>query len=231
VTDTIEVNDWPLSIVPARQLMFAAGVSAPGGFTLSGIRTSTPQIGGRAVLKMEFGYKGGDVDPVLVSWLASELGNGSIFSIPIYRSPQLVLASDLGLSASVDDIGLPWDNEGPWDNGQNWAFEPVAEASAAALKGSVTLVVDTTPIGAVLTHGKIIGHKGRAYMIRRASYAGVICTLTLSLPLRVAVADGDLITLRPAMYVTAEDPDSFRTLFEPGGLIQPGSLNFLEAFV
>lgn len=228
VTPTI--YQWPASIIPARAMFYAGGQGIEGGYTTGGVLNVYREAGGRAALEATFSNFGG-VNARLISWLTSLVMNGRVFRFPLSRCPQLVSARDLGLSASLEWDGLPWDNDQPFDNDENWAFEPVVEASAAALKGSATLVLDVGDTGEALQHGHVIGHADRAYMVEAIDYDGTEATLTVSPPLRVAVADGDLVTFRPSMLCSVEDPGAFRSMFDVGGIIQPGSLTLREVLI
>lgn len=230
---TPTILDWPSAIVPAGQMFYAGGQSVDGGFTTGGTLIAAPEAGGRAMLQAQFsafGGWGGRVNARLISWLFSKIANQTIWRFPIARSPQLVSAMDLGLDPALDDDGIPWDNDQPFDNGFNWLFEPAVEVTVAALEGSTSITLDLTAYGDVLQYGHLIGHHGRAYHVDEIDYPGDgAATLTVSPPLREDVGIGDLITFRPTMLCTVQDPSAFRAMFAPAGIIVPGSLTMLEA--
>lgn len=226
------IYDWP-AIVPARQLFHAGGQAFDGGFTARGAKLRSPEPGGRAFLEMEFGYqKHGATDP-LVSWVCSKIANGNIFRVPLSRSPQLISAADLGLSS---DDGVPWAAEGafasgPWDNGQNWSFEVGAYANAAALDGAVSIEIDMGNLPAMLKSGHVIGVGNGVHLVDDIEWDDTVAALTLDPPLRADVAAGDYVTFRPKMLCVAENPESFRGLYESADLIKLGSVRFIEAIL
>ena len=237
---TVPIFDWPSAVSPWKQAFRAGGAAQDSGFTLGGSAILTPEAGGRAWLDAQFSYTGG-IKGRLVSWLLSKIMNGNVFRVPVARSAQLVSALDLGLPFTYDQFGNPWSNGLPWGSRFNWQFEPCIVATADASEGSTTVSVDlgsTTVsvdlgvIGQVLNFGHPVGHLGRCYVIDDIAYgAGTLATLTLNPPLRVDVTAGDLFTLRPSMLATVPDPTGFQALFEPGGVIQPGTISFREALL
>lgn len=232
---SFKVYDFP-PILRGKQLFHAGGQAYEGGFTSGGARMLSPEPGGRGVLNMEFtAQRNAPADPI-VSWLCSMIANGNIFRIPIRFTPQLVKSADLGFGSGADDADLPWDDaglapEGPWDNGENWAFEVGGGASATALEGSVTVAVDFGTLPMVLRHGHLIGHDDVTYLVEDIDYDGTVATITVNPPLRHDVTQGDFITFRPKMLATARNPDSFRGLYEPADIIRLGSVEFVEALI
>jgi len=235
VSIAVEISDWPSAVIPYRQMLRAAGSNVRSGFTLATVQQSHPEIGGRAVLEAEFSNFGGDVDSTMISGLISEVYAGRVFRMPVTRSAQTVSAIELGATESIDIDGLPWSNDEPWSNDQNWAFNPVAEITADALEGSVSLTVDLTPYGRVLSFGKWIGIgaeiDGAPNMVRRVQYNGLIATLSMSLPLRADFEAGDLIRFKPTMLGTVQNPEEFAGMFEAGEIIKPGRVRLLEALL
>jgi hypothetical protein len=230
---TPAVYDWPGSIVPFTQVFYTGGGAQDGGLTVGGALSRTPEVGGRAVLEASFNAFGGASDPRLLSWLFSKISNGNVFRVPIARSAQLVSAADLGLGAALDRDGVPWDNGEPWDNGMNWAFDPVAEVDVGAAAGAIGATLDLSGLDdEALQPGHLIGHAGRCYVLDTIEYAGGgTADITVSPPWRVAVVAGDLITLRPSMLATVQDPKSFRAPFRPGRIVMPGAIVFTEALI
>lgn len=230
-----KVYDFP-PIWRGKQLFHAGGQAFEGGFTSGGARVLTPEPGGRGILNMEFTVqRNAPADPI-VSWLCSMIANGNIFRIPISFTPQLVKIADLGISATLEQSGIPWapagmTPEGPWDNGQNWAGDVLAEVAGTALAGTVTLDLDFGSLPLALRHGHLIGHDDVTYLVEDIEYDGTVATITVNPPLRNTVAQGDLITFRPKMLAIARNPDSFRGLYEPADIIRLGSVEFVEALI
>lgn len=229
-----KVYDWP-PLIRSRQFFHAGGQAFEGGFTSGGARVMTPEPGGRGILNIEFNLQLRDMkaNPI-VSWIGTMIANGNIFRIPIGCTPQLVKALDLGLSVGGDE--LPWAADGmmpeaPWDNGQNWAFDILADAASTALAGTTTLKLDMGDLLPGLRHGHLIGHEDVTYLIEDIEYEGSIATITVNPPLRKNVSQGDVITFRPKMLGIARNPEAFRSLYEPSNLIRLGSVEFVEALI
>lgn len=227
-----DVWTWPIgSIVPARQTFYAPGQAVSGGLTAGGVPSVTREPGGWATLDYEFSALGGAYGPRLVSWLLSAVRNWRPFTIPIVISPQLVPATEFGVAASLEWQGLPWDNDQPWSNGENWTFSPVAKVATMALKGSTTLIVDMAILGDILRHGHVIGVGQNAYLVDDLDTSGTSAVVTVSPPLRRSAFVGDLVRFRPWMTGVCTTPETFETLFDPGGLVRPGSIRFTEVDV
>jgi len=226
------IYDWPASVPFFNGVFHAGGQAHDGGFTTGGVAVLLPEPGGRAFMDVEFRYAP-KCSAAIVSWLISKVKNGTVFRVPVFNSPQLVPAADLGISISKADQskGLPWSNAQSWDNGQNWDFEPVAIASAASLDGTTTIHVDMGLLAKGVSHGHVIGHKDVAYVVDDITYSGSVATITITPPLRQDVVAGDLVTFRPRMRATVSNPENFRSLFERGKFIRPGGIVFVEAIV
>lgn len=226
-----DIFDWPL--IPSAMLFHAGGQAIEGGVTTQGVLVKHPEPGGRAVIDMTFNHLKEVAHRRLASWLFSKVGNGHVFRVRLANSLQLVDLADLGIDtpAEAEALGIPWDDDTFWDNDLGWAVEVGAEATAAALAGTVTLTLDMTGMDEGLQVGHVIGHDDHAYMVDDISYDTGIATVTVSPPLRSAVADGDYITFRPTMMGTVSDPAGFRGMFEHGFLVRPGSVTLVEALL
>ncbi len=229
MTITPTIYDWPSLIVPINQLFYAGGEASEGLYTASGVQQISPEPGGRAFLDMSFNYMRNDTAGRVASWLISKVANGNVFRIPIWKSLQVATGD---ANSPYDSFGIPWDNDQPWDNNQNWAYEPLTITTASALAGTTTIVMDLGDLGAVLDYGHVIGPSiGGAYLVDEIEYDGTIATIKVTPPLRRAVAQGDLWTLRPAMYGTMDNPESFRSMFEKGLWVRPGNATMIEAII
>ena len=232
---SVKVYDWP-NVIPSKQLFFSGGQAFEGGFTSGGAKILTPEPGGRSFLSVEFGYQKHGSTDTSISWLCSKIANGSIFRVPIVKTPQLVSLPDLGITGAPELAGVPWAAEGlipahPWDNGQNWAYEVGALAASIALEGAVTLTLDMGDLEPALRHGHVIGHGDVPYLVDDIEYDGQIATITVDPPLRADLSAGSYITFRPTMLCVADNPENFRGLYEPADLIKLGSARFIEAIV
>lgn len=225
------VYDWPRSIVPAFAMFRTGGQGVEGGYTTGGVLSVFPEAGGRASVEASFSYFN-NTNARIVSWLTSKVMNGTVFRFPLSRCPQLVSLSDLSYTTEQEDEGTPWSNEQPWDTEENWLFDPMVPATEAALKGAVSITIDLSEFGSVVQYGHVIGHRSRAYMIEDIDYQDDgTAVLMISPPLRRPVAQGDPITFLPSMLCAVEDPNSFRSMFDAGGLIQPGSVTLREVLL
>jgi hypothetical protein len=229
------IYDWPASVQPNRSMFYAGGQAVDGGFTVAGARIASPEPGGLAMLEATFSANGGRSNrgqARRVSWLLSKVGNQSVFRFRLSRSPQLVSAADLGLDPQLEVSGVSWDNGQPFDNGLNFMFMPIALAGAAALEGTTVLVLELAQYGEVLQFGHLIGHDSRTYHVDAIDYDGAgSATLTVSPPLRADIEIGDAFTFRPSMLCTVQDPAAFRSMFDAGGIVVPGSVTLLEAIL
>lgn len=229
-----KVYDWP-PLIRSRQFFHSGGQAYEGGFTSGGARVLTPEPGGRGILNIEFNLQLRDMkaNPI-VSWVGTMIANGNIFRIPIGCTPQLVKLTDLGVEVVAD--GLPWASdgmlpEGPWDNGQNWAFDVGAGAASTALAGTTILEIDMGELLPGLRHGHLIGHEDVTYLVEDIAYDGSVATIAVNPPLRKPVSQGEFITFRPKMLGIARNPEAFRSLYEPSNLIRLGSVEFVEALI
>lgn len=229
----VDIFDFPASLIPAEQLLRTPGAGVAGGFTKTAM-AMFPAPGGRAILDMNYGgaLRRGSA-PRLFSWALSKVANGNVFRIALWNTPQLISAADMGLSvpAGYETRGVPWDGDLFWDNGMGWDFEPGVVTLSAALEGSIKLVVNFGTLLPTLWHGHAIGHADRAYLVDDIEWDGSTAEITLSMPLRVDVASGDFITFRPKMLGVCQDPDAFKGMFGPTGLVRPGSITFVEAMI
>lgn len=230
MTITPTVFTWPTAVVAVDQLFYVGGEASEGLFTVGGVMDKSPEPGGRAFLDCGFNYMKDDQTGRIVSWLMSKVTNGNVFRMPITRSLQI--ATPPGVSIATEVAGLPWDLSIPWDEGFRWAYEPVVAADGAVLAGNGEIDIDVGDLGTLLQIGHVIGPaSGGAHLIDDISYAGSIATMKLTPPLRRDVADGAVFTLRPEMFCTVDNPDSFRAMFQYGKFVKPGNITFIEAII
>ena len=233
MTIDVEILDWPAAVAPSAQIFHAGGQVFDGGFTGGGYAGVQPEPGGRAFLEMSFDTMKGEDASRMASWLMSRQRNGTVFRVPIRRTPQIASLAALGLSdlAAYQARGVPWEEGQPWDSGVNWSLDIVGTATVDALDGVTQIVVDLTGLNRGLKFGHLIGHNSIAYHIDNIVYAGDVATISITPPLRNDMAAGDFVTLRPTMLATALDPDSFKAMFNSAGHIRPGSIVMAEALL
>lgn len=233
MTFTPTIYTWPAAVVPFGQVFHSGGEASEGLFTIGGVMERSPEPGGRSSMDVAFNYMRDDLTGRQVSWLTSAIKNGRVFSVPIFRSLQVVELT--GVGSTADSLGIPWDNDQPWDNGWGWEYEPIIAATVAALKGTLTLTIDLSYFGQVLQIGHVIGPaSGGAHIVDDIEYESdlsSIATVTVSPPWRKNIDVAEMISLRPKMFATVENPDSFKSMFEGGKFIRPGNITFTEAIV
>ena len=229
----VQIYDWPKSIAPSGQLFMVAGQAQDGGFTTMGARVLTPEAGGRSMLDFTFGWHSRKESGPLYSYLVSKVTNGNVFRIPIWDSPQLVRYADLGFDGVPGS--LPWQGPGGvtayWSDGTGWEAQFGVAAIGTRQEGKTDLVLNMAGLARGLTHGHLIGVAGRAYLVDDIIYAGNNAMVTVTPPLRTDVGAGDQVTFRPRMLGVCVNPESFKALFQPAELVQPGNITFVEALV
>ena len=229
---TPTIYDWPSQIQFQDAAFFAGGQGTEGGMTTGGILVGHPEPGGRSAMQVTFKTAGPCV-VAMDSWVMSKMRPQTVFRVAVHRSRQLVDFADLGLTvpSGYDGVGIPWEGDLYWSNDMGWAYDPAAIAGAIGAEGSTTLVIDMTGYDHGLSHGHVIGVGDRAYLVDDITYDGDTATVTVTPPLRDAVAVGDFITFRPKMLATVQDPESFRSMFRHRKYLQPGSITFVEALI
>jgi hypothetical protein len=224
------IYDWRQSCAPISQVVRAGGISIDGGITLGGAATRNPEPGGRAELVMDF-------DPFVseqanrdASWTVSRIMNGSVFRVRLYRTVQLVPEADL----PVTDGSATWASGLPFANDVTWRANPWVPVAAAALKGASTVRLDLSPLGEVLQVGHLIGFSVDGYdfchVVMDIDY-GSDATVTVSPPLRRALATTDVALLRPAMLAVCINPEEVMTNFRSGRHMRFAQARFVEALV
>lgn len=237
MTITPTIHNWPVSVVPQNQVFYAPGQGISGAYTVGGANALSPEPGGVAFLEMDFNYADTTSNGRIISWLMSQIANGSVFRIPIVKSVQVLQASDIGVTVpdSYETVGVPWEQDGSdllWDQDIGWAYELNVKSTAHYLAGVTSITLDMANYNQKLLPGHVIGHQGRAYAVMSISYDDSdVATLTISPPLRAEMKPNDDVTLSPTMIGKVKDPASFRSKYEYGQYIKPGPITFIEALV
>lgn len=211
-----------------KQLFHVPGAAIDGGFTSGGARIMSPEPGGRSQLELQIALQIFEWDYPETSWLMSKI-NGTVFRVRLAPTPQVCRAQSLG------GPGVPWDNNGPWNNGQNWAGDMTATYLENALEGTTKVKINMSSYGTVLKRGHAIGHGSNCYMVDSILYDPntTIATITLMPPLRKNVVAGDQVLFRPFFLGTINNGANFRVTYDAGnvGYIQPGQITFMESIV
>lgn len=212
-----------------KQLFYVPGAVADGGFTAGGARITMAEPGGFSTLEIQPSLITTEWDYPLASWLMSKT-NGEIFRVRLGPTPQVSIASLLRNST-----GVPWDNNGPFDNGENWQGDAIAGYSEPALRGSNTLVVDMSVLGRILQRGHVIGHLFSCYMVDDISYSDDtnVATITVKPALRRDVAVDDVAYFRPWFTGQITNGADIRTTYdaENVGLIQLNKIVLQEVVI
>lgn len=232
MTYTPTIYDWPADCAPVDQVFRAGGQAIEGGMTLGGAMASNPEPGGRAELHLNFATFVTDAANRAASWLISRITNGAIMRVRLWDTTQLVPWADL----DVPDVGQAWADASPWANDAAWATDPYAPITAVAAKGAEVFTADLSIIGQVLEVGHVIGFEVSGYhfahVVMAISY-GVsdAATVTVSPPLRRALAVTDDMLFRPSMLVTCRNASEVAGTFRRGLHMGLNSAKLVEALV
>lgn len=206
------------------QLFHSPGAGYDGGLTAGGAQFITREPGGFGVLEIKPAIIDTEWTAPLASWIMSKI-SGQVFRVRLAPSPQIAFSRRRGM------LAVPWDNEQPWSNQENWDGDFTARYSAAGLKGSVTLVIDLTGVGPILSPGHVVGHGFNSYLVDEISYAGDTATAIVTPPLRRDVSAGDDCYLRPWFTGRISNGPDIRAAYNNLGHVAPGNIVLHEAVV
>lgn len=204
-----------------KQLFHVPGLAIDGGFTAGGARISSPSPGGRSVLEIQPAWQIREYDFPITSWLMSKI-NGEIFRVRLAPTPQVLSSRATPVSWSPNTL---WSNDRPWEGDYSSSY------TSDALEGSAVVTIDMSRIGPRLQPGHVIGHSNYTYMVDDISYdVNNQATITVIPPLRMNVANGDIVHFRPYFLGSIANGDSIRVTYDAGnnGHIQMGSITFNE---
>lgn len=226
------IHQWPEAVAPINQIFYAPSASISGGMTLTGAMNENPSPGGRAKMLFVFSVLATRESNEAMSWLSSMMGNGAIFSVPIYNSVQLVPDADI-FGVAADNFT---DTADPYSAIPIRRWEPFVPVAANALDGVVTFTANMSELGRVLRAGHAIGFRSGAYdfahAVKAITYdAGNIATITVEPPLRRPITTGDKMHLRPKMLATVENASEVMQPFTHGRHMTPSPARFVEALV
>ncbi|WP_108482255.1 hypothetical protein [Oceaniglobus ichthyenteri] len=229
-----KIYDWRYDCAPIDQVFRAGGTSTPGGMTVGGFATATPEVGGRYEVMMNFAPFAAEAANLNASWTVSRILNSAIMRVRLYKTVQLVAASAI-TGADVEN-GIPWANDEPWANGENWAWSPSSPITNPAGRGAEMFTADLSDIGPVLKIGHVIGFQSGGYdfahTIMDIEYDGAdVATVTVSPPLRRGLTTDDRLLYRPAVMVTCINAREVAGNFASGRHMQFGSAQFVEALL
>jgi len=213
------------------QLFHVPGSYFDGGLTSGGARIMSPEPGGRSVLEMRPAYQVCEWENPNSSWIMSKI-NGAIFKVQMIRTPQLIKLPTDVIYPSVKD-GVDWDNNSPWNNGQEWQKDNFAEIVTSSLEGSVFVSVETEPFGEVIKHGHVFGIGNYAYIVDDIEYDGSVANITVSPPLRTNVTTDDTMLFVPYFLGVIANGPEIRNSYDAGNIggIQLNRIVFNEVVI
>ncbi|WP_293921159.1 hypothetical protein [Sphingobium sp. UBA5915] len=204
------------------QLFHAPGAGYDGGLTSGMAQFITPEPGGFGVLELQPTIIDTEWDSPLASWIMSKIG-GQVFRVRLAPSPQVAYSKKRGMTA------VPWSNGQTWANQENWDGDFTATYDAEALKGSVTVKIDLTGVGPILSPGHVIGHDFDTYLVDEISYDGDIATAIVTPPLARNIAAGDNCYLRPWFTGRISNGGDIRSPYNNLGHVKPGNIILQQA--
>lgn len=204
------------------QLFHVPGAGYDGGLTAGGAQFITPEPGGFSVLEMAPALIDTEWDFPLASWIMSKI-SGQVFRVRLAPSPQVAYSQQRGATA------VPWRDGRLWSNQEEWDGDFTASYTSVSLKGSVTVGIDLTGVGPILSAGHVIGHDYDAYLIDEISYNGDIATAVITPPLRRNIAEGDNCYLRPWFTGRISNGEQIRAAYNNMGHVKPGNIIMHEA--
>jgi hypothetical protein len=209
MTITYKIWDFPTFPV-SGQLFHSPGGAINGGFTTGGVAMLSPEPGGRGILEIKPSLSVDEWLSPASSWLMSKI-NGEIFRVRLAPTPQI---SNARLLQTPD--GTPWDNNGPWSNGENWQGDAILLYASVALQGTNVIKVKTASAGAILKPGHVIGHAFDCYIIDDITYNAnnTEATIVVKPPFRRNIAIGDAALLRPFFTGVIGNGQEMRALYE-----------------
>ena len=125
---------------------------------------------------------------------------------------------------------LPWDNDQPFDSGENWAgLQPISTLTSAASEGATSIIIDSDVINDVMALGVFFSFDDWLYQVDDYSISGSNMTLTIKPPLKSDGAVGDFVHFQPrSLWVLGSDDEAQLNL-RAGGRLGAVELNLVEA--
>lgn len=221
----VKVFDLP-SFPTEGQLFHVPGSAFDGGLTSGGAQVIMPEPGGFSTLEIKPSLQDGEWDYPTLSWLMSKT-NGQVIRTRLLTTPQISLHG----TCVAPLPSVPWNNDQPWNNNQEWEGDFSGRFSKVAAKGAAQVEVDLTGVGPIVKPGHVIGHAYDCYMVDEVEYNGDVATITITPPLRRAVAVNDQCPLRPWFTGRIQAGSQFKALYNNLGHITPGTIILTEAIV
>lgn len=217
--------DWPRSIVPSSSIVHAPQSSAEAAISFGHYENTGFVAGSRNILSMNFAAYS-ESNARLCAWLLQN--SRALFRVPVWKSPQLVGNDVLGLGINPFPQGVPFSPDVFFAGDVGFKFTPSMNVAAIALEGKTSIEIDTSRYPKVLEIGHVFGLGFCAYHVREIEYSGNIAAVKITPPLRRDVEIEEFVSLRPSVICRAKSMQNFKSMFDPAGIIRPGSLEMLE---
>lgn len=217
--------DWPKTIVPSSSIVHAPQSSAEASVSFGHYENTGFVAGSRNVLSMSFAAFS-ESNARLCAWVLQN--SRAIFRVPVWKSPQLVADDVLGLSVDPFPQGVPFSSGAFFAGDVGFNFTPGVTVAAAALEGETSIKIDTGRYPKVLGMGHVFGMGFCTYHVREIEYSQNVATVKFTPPLRRDMEIEEFVSLRPSVICRAKNMQNFKSMFDPAGIIRPGSLEMLE---
>ncbi|NOV15871.1 hypothetical protein E5S70_07190 [Ensifer adhaerens] len=143
-------------------------------------------------------------------WVTALHAGANATRVP-FGDPDMMTLLEAGISASPaqERLGMPWGNDEPWSNGQNWAVTAPNVGLAAVAEIDTTIIrLQDSFWGHRLQPGDYLGffplHFG-LYTVTEERGSG---EYRIWPPLRKALTTGDFATLYPVLAMRLESEDA-----------------------
>jgi hypothetical protein len=205
-----------------NQLFHVPGTGFDGGLTSGGAQFITPEPGGFGVLEIEPAVIDTEWTAPLASWIMSKT-NGQVFRARLAPSPQVAYSRRRGMMA------VPWDNGQTWSNQEEWDGDFTATFADDTARGAVSVKIDLTGVGPIVSPGHVIGHDYDSYIVDEISYDGDVGTAIISPPAARNITAGDNCYLRPWFTGRISNGADIRATYNHLGHVKPGKIVLHQA--
>ncbi|EBA06007.1 hypothetical protein [Sagittula stellata] len=151
----------------------------------------------------------------------------------IYRvrmaDPASFVRTATGATSETVCIGQKTADGNTFSNGFGTEYAPIATASGAYAAGAETIRIDTTGANGIAPHvGQIMSHDDWPFLVTWTRDRGSnVWELGVQMPLRAAIADGDVIQLRGVGRFQATE-SGMGSIGYGAGMLTTASLSFIE---
>ncbi|NQZ76475.1 MAG: hypothetical protein HRT61_10255 [Ekhidna sp.] len=220
-----KLYDWPVSIKPKAAIVLSPSNSVDGAISRNGYENNIPQAGSRNQIRLEFAPREA-IDGHWYAWLLNQ-ARSALWKVPVFNTPQLATSDEMDAQVQQFSTGTPFSTSEKFSSGYGFKYQPTVDLVDNVLEGNTTLKLDMSRHPDVLTYGKVFGLGRSTYHVDEIEYDGNIATIECRTPFRRdydASTIDQLVSLRPSLICQMKDVSSFIALFEPAGIVRPGSL-------